>query len=96
MATIEVMEAHFDVLRRDRRRAAATSTQLPDDWKQGDGAALACMTIDQNTIKQRRPPATATIFRAAPVAADHEVRRRNDPSQECAGASDDRDSAVRV
>jgi hypothetical protein len=35
----------LDVLRRDRQLAAANIVRsCPDDWKLGDGAALACMT----------------------------------------------------
>jgi hypothetical protein len=42
---MKVMRRIFDVLRRDRQLAAANIVRsCPDDWKQGDGAALACMT----------------------------------------------------
>jgi hypothetical protein len=42
---MKVMRRIFDVLGRDRQLAAANIVRSrPDDWKQGDGAALACMT----------------------------------------------------
>jgi hypothetical protein len=45
MATIKVMRRIFDVLTRDRQLATANIVRgCPDDWKRGDGAALACMT----------------------------------------------------
>jgi len=45
MATMKVMRRIFDVLTRDRQLAAANIVLgCPDDWKQRDGAALACMT----------------------------------------------------
>jgi hypothetical protein len=49
MATMKAMRRIFDVLRRDRQLAAANIVRsCPDDWKQGDGAALACMTHRSN------------------------------------------------
>jgi hypothetical protein len=52
MATMKVMRRIFDVLGRDRQLAAANMVRsCPDDWKQGDGAALACLTHRSNTIK---------------------------------------------
>jgi hypothetical protein len=49
MATIKVMRRIFDVLTRDRQLATANIVRgCPDDWKQGDGAALACMTHRSN------------------------------------------------
>jgi hypothetical protein len=42
---MKVRSRIFDVLRRDRQLAAANIVRsCPDDWKQGDAAALASMT----------------------------------------------------
>jgi hypothetical protein len=57
------MKRIFDVRGRDQQLAAANIVRsCPGDWKQGDGAALACIRIGQNTIKARGLPLISFVF----------------------------------